>query len=411
MNNQNNRKYLFIVIFAIILALIASLQLCSKCSDNKSTQGGTEYFAISDILSTIKDKHNYTIINLPELDMSRKVHIPNADNANVEELIAAVLNNTNYTYEISKLNGQNIITITNQVAEEDKNENIIDKDIVIDSIDRNIVVRKQIIPKSYGSQSTAYPLVAQAQKYNDTSDSDPPAYSNASASVSEPDNTISNTSNIQSEQANAKSDNLSPMDSEKRNTNISSEDITNKDQQQHSIYTDEIDYQVKALPSKWSIKTNLLYDATSTINLGVEYLISDKYSIDIPVNWNPWTFSNDKRFKHVLIQPEFRYWKNSPLSGHFFGLHLHWAFYNVGKTHYPFHLKHRYQGWLAGAGLSYGYRWNLSRKFDFEATIGAGYAYLHHSKYEPEVCGPFIKQDGKHYWGITKTALNIIYKF
>lgn len=387
------------------MTTIVPIQSCSTTSGNKNTQD-TEYVSVGSALSSLKDKHNYIIVNLPQLDMSRKVHIPNPDN--VDEVISAILNKTTYSYKISKSNGQNIITVVN-VEEEEKNNNI-DKDIIVDPIDRNTVARKQTVPKSYGVQAATYTVIVQSQKYNDTSDSDPPLFSNANTAVSE-SNIINSTSGSQPEKENTIPDYTNHLNSEKQHSTDQQQNTSSEYIKQHSIYTDEIDYHVKVKPNKWSAKTNLLYDATSTINIGVEYLISDKYSIDIPLNWNPWTFSNNNRFKHVLIQPELRYWKNSPLSGHFFGIHLHWAFYNIGKNSFPFHLNDRYQGWLLGAGLSYGYRWKLSNKIDFEATVGAGYAYLRHSKYAPEVCGPLIKQDQKHYWGITKTAFNIIYKF
>ena len=60
------------------------------------------------------------------------------------------------------------------------------------------------------------------------------------------------------------------------------------------------------------IKTNLLYDATTTFNLGLEFRTGAKTSFDIPVSYNPWTFSDNKKWKHILIQPEFRRWR--PLS-------------------------------------------------------------------------------------------------
>lgn len=53
----------------------------------------------------------------------------------------------------------------------------------------------------------------------------------------------------------------------------------------------------------WAVKTNLLYDATATINLGVEKGLSSKWSIDLSANFNGWTFSDNKKWKHWLVQP------------------------------------------------------------------------------------------------------------
>lgn len=401
MDNKNNKKSKkqILIVFVMALASIILIQACAINPENKIQDSKLD--SVKSVLALIKDKHGCSIINLPDLDMSKTVQISNPNN--IDELISSILDSTLYTYTITKTNGQNIINIIN--IEEEKN-NSISKDIIIDDIDKNIAAQKSSVPKSYVAQVTRSSSSTD-KEYDRTSDSDPPVsvFSNPNTYVSE-----TNTYATNSGEEKYTSDNATLQQDKNSNLTIKQHTVIDSTQQ-HSIYTDEIDFGAKAKPAKWTIKTNLLYDVTSTVNLGVEYLISDRYSLDIPVNWNPWTFSNNNRLKHVLIQPELRYWKNSPLSGHFFGLHLHWAFYNVGKNRFPFHIDNRYQGWLIGAGISYGYRWNLSRKFDIEASVGGGYAYLRHSKYEPEVCGPFIKQDQKHYWGITKTALNIIYKF
>ena len=55
------------------------------------------------------------------------------------------------------------------------------------------------------------------------------------------------------------------------------------------------------------VKSNLLYDATTTMNLGLEVALARKWTLDIPVNYNPWKF-DDTRLKHWGIQPELRYW-------------------------------------------------------------------------------------------------------
>lgn len=397
MNNKNKRTTLIITAL-IILALLTFTQMYNGCSAMDNTKDKNQV-SVEKVISLIKHKHNYTITGLPDLDMSKQVQITNQDD--IDELLLSILDHNIYTYQISKKNGQNIISITD--TEDSEKDSI--KNIIIDELDRNLTTPNSS-SKHFGSGRASHTTAN--QRYNIVSDSDPPAssFGNKQDSESDSDTHPSKNEEITSENTFQQKDTIVHTPDTYNDSKLSKEDI-----QQHSIYSDEIDYSVKAKPAKWSIKTNLLYDATLTVNLGVEYLISDKYSIDVPINWNSWTFSNNKRFKHVLIQPEFRYWKDRPLSGHFFGLHLHWAFYNVGKTSYPLRIKDRYQGWLAGAGLSYGYRWNLNNKFDIEAEIGGGYAYLHHSKYAPEVCGPFIKRNNKHYWGITKTAINIIYKF
>lgn len=162
----------------------------------------------------------------------------------------------------------------------------------------------------------------------------------------------------------------------------------------------------------WSIKTNLLYDATATMNLGLELQTGRKTSFELSGNWNPFTFSNNRKWKHVLVQPEFRYWTKKSFAGHFFGLHAHYAYYNVGNLPKPFSENmrdNRYEGWGAGAGLSYGYRWNFNHRWGLETTIGVGYAYLDYKKFECGNCGRELGQNTKNYFGPTKAGISLIY--
>ncbi|MBQ8501762.1 MAG: DUF3575 domain-containing protein, partial [Bacteroides sp.] len=51
-----------------------------------------------------------------------------------------------------------------------------------------------------------------------------------------------------------------------------------------------------------AVKSNLLYDATATINAGVEFRLAPRWSFDLSGNYNAWTL-NDHRWKHWLLQP------------------------------------------------------------------------------------------------------------
>jgi outer membrane protein OmpA-like peptidoglycan-associated protein len=160
-----------------------------------------------------------------------------------------------------------------------------------------------------------------------------------------------------------------------------------------------------------SLKTNLLYDATTTLNLGIEAVVGKHWSIDVPANYNPWTFDGGRKIKHWLLQPALRYWTKQSFRGSFLGVHTHGAQYNIARIGG----EARYQGWLAGGGLSYGYRWNFSKHWGMEAEIGVGYARLDYSEYDVSggcgTCGVLVGKDTKNYFGVTKAALSLIYTF
>ena len=69
----------------------------------------------------------------------------------------------------------------------------------------------------------------------------------------------------------------------------------------------------------------------------------------------------------------------------------------------------RYDGWAAGAGLSYGYQWALGKRWGLEASIGAGYIYLRYYKYDCGACGDKQGNYRQHRFGPTKAAVSFIY--
>lgn len=160
---------------------------------------------------------------------------------------------------------------------------------------------------------------------------------------------------------------------------------------------------------KFAVKTNALYLATTTFNLGFEVALAKKLTLDVSGNYNPWEFKDNFQLKHWLVQPELRYWLCERFNGSFFGLHGHYAEMNVSNLDI-FGIGHdRYEGNLYGAGISYGYQWLISKRWSMEATIGVGYARLKYDKYACGECGEKIGHNTKNYFGPTKVGLSFIY--
>ena len=169
-----------------------------------------------------------------------------------------------------------------------------------------------------------------------------------------------------------------------------------------------------------ALKTNLLYDATLTVNAGVEIGLAPRWSFDLSGNYNGWTV-NDHKWKHWLAQPELRYWFCDRFAGHFMGLHLLGGEYNFGNienticflgTDFSDLTNHRYQGWMAGAGIAYGYATILSRHWNLEFELGLGYVYTRYDVFNCAGCGKKIEKDQPHHYiGPTKAAVNLVYEF
>ncbi len=172
---------------------------------------------------------------------------------------------------------------------------------------------------------------------------------------------------------------------------------------------------------KVAIKTNLLADAFLNPNLGLEIGLAPKWTLDVSGQFNGWKLSHDRQWKHWAVQPEARYWLCDRFSGHFFGAHLHGGQYNIGGFNGGINFlgtdtrkikDTRYQGWFAGAGVSYGYAWILNLHWNLEAELGIGYSYTRYDQFRCSGCGKRIRTDHPHnYVGITRAAVNIVYLF
>ncbi|MCD7930829.1 MAG: DUF3575 domain-containing protein [Tannerellaceae bacterium] len=165
-----------------------------------------------------------------------------------------------------------------------------------------------------------------------------------------------------------------------------------------------------------AIRTNLLYWGTTTPNLSVETALGKKTTLEITGGYNPFSFSDNKKLRHWLVQPELRLWTCEKFLGSFFGFHAHYGYYNVGGIKLPLEIfeglqKHRYQGYAAGGGFSYGHQWYLGSHWNIEAQFGFGYTYTGFDKYECHKCGEHLGKGHKHYFGPTRIGVSLVYLF
>src|SRR5690606_30708833 len=169
-----------------------------------------------------------------------------------------------------------------------------------------------------------------------------------------------------------------------------------------------------------TIKTNITELATSTLNVGVEQYIGNRLSVSVPVSYNPWTFKDNKKIKHLAIQPEFRIWFGETFGGSFInvqsfvGLQLHYLYYNVGAIKLPFGMfpdpeSARYEGQGAGGGLTYATQFGLGGRWRGEVGTTLTFSYLWYDSYECQTCGAFKGSGTRRYIGPGKSSLSIIY--
>ncbi len=173
------------------------------------------------------------------------------------------------------------------------------------------------------------------------------------------------------------------------------------------------------------VKTNALYWATATPNIGFEFALADRWTVELAGGWNPWTLDVQENIKakHFLVTPEIRYWFCESFNGHFIGINGNYTQFNVGGILIPevFYkvdsngifldrLQYsRSEGWAAGAGITYGYAWPISRRWNMEFTLGLGLWYSMYDSYETRPCGLFSGSNLGKVFGPTDLGLSFIY--
>lgn len=174
-----------------------------------------------------------------------------------------------------------------------------------------------------------------------------------------------------------------------------------------------------------AIKTNLLHDATLTPNLGLEFGLAPKWTLDISADVNMWPINyhnKDRYWERWMVQPEIRYWFCNKFQGHFIALHAIGGQFNVGNIGFlPNFLNNRFKqlkderwrGWGVGAGFGYGYAWTLGKHWNLEAEIAVGWMYSRYDRITGKgATKTYLQKDKVHnYVGPTKLALNIEYLF
>lgn len=166
----------------------------------------------------------------------------------------------------------------------------------------------------------------------------------------------------------------------------------------------------KVFSQSIAIKSNTLFLLTGTLNAGGEIRCDDHHSLQLNLNYNPWDWGENKKMKHFLVQPEYRYWFDETFFGSFVGLQAHFAQYNFGSMT-PFRTikNNRYQGNMIGCGVTYGHQWLLNAFWSVEASISVGYAHLKYDKYGPMKGDELIKHAHSNYFGPTQIGISFVY--
>lgn len=160
-----------------------------------------------------------------------------------------------------------------------------------------------------------------------------------------------------------------------------------------------------------SVKTNLMAYSTLIPNVGVEVRITPRLSFEITGLYSPYNlFVHDFKTRVLAMKPEIRYWWGESLrKGHFVGIHLPVAGFNIQLKE-----DFRYQDpnhALWGVGLNYGYAMLIGKRqnWSLDFTIGFGYMDVKYDVYEGVRNGKYVRTEEKHYFGPTRVGINLSY--
>lgn len=132
----------------------------------------------------------------------------------------------------------------------------------------------------------------------------------------------------------------------------------------------------------FAVKTNLLYDAVSALNVEVEFPIKNHWSVAVEYVFPWWETGNKYCLEMLELGVEGRYWfRNNvyhahKLEGHFVGAYCMSSMFDFQWDYRP-----AYQGEYWSAGLTYGYSLPIYKRINMEFSMSVGYlssAYRHY---------------------------------
>lgn len=166
---------------------------------------------------------------------------------------------------------------------------------------------------------------------------------------------------------------------------------------------------------RMALRTNLLYDATLSPNLGVDVRVDSAWTVGLLAGVNAWDIDKEKnkKWRHALFSIRARKYRDSLFHKGYYEADVIYSHYNVGNTKIPFGLysavkDRRLQGDLVALGGKYGYSWILSRTWRIEAEAGVAVGYAWFKEYDCPHCGTFLG-NGDRIFLLPQLGINVVY--
>lgn len=164
-----------------------------------------------------------------------------------------------------------------------------------------------------------------------------------------------------------------------------------------------------------ALRTNLLYDATLSPNLGVDVRVDSAWTVGLLVGINAWDIDKEKnkKWRHALFSLRARKFRDFLFHKGYYEADFIYSHYNVGNTKIPFGLysavkDRRLQGDLIALGGKYGYSWIMARDWRIEAEAGVAVGYAWFKEYDCPHCGTFLG-NGDRIFLLPQLGVNVVY--
>ena len=168
-----------------------------------------------------------------------------------------------------------------------------------------------------------------------------------------------------------------------------------------------------------SVRTNVLWDGLSEPNIGVEFPLSDNWSIGGNLalkawpRWLAWDWDKDNptHWRNFAIVPEVRYYFDQVYQGWFVGADAIYTHFNVGAVEIPLYpevKEFRDQGAYWAGGLFGGYAWWPWQHWRIELEAGAAIGLAAYGRYDCPHCGTKLAEERKAAV-VPKLAVNVAY--
>ena len=166
---------------------------------------------------------------------------------------------------------------------------------------------------------------------------------------------------------------------------------------------------------RMALRTNLLYDATLSPNLGLDVRVDSAWTVGLLAGINAWDIDKEKnkKWRHALFSIRARKYRDSLFHKGYYEADVIYSHYNVGNTKIPFGLysavkDRRLQGDLIALGGKYGYSWILSRTWRIEAEAGVAVGYAWFKEYDCDHCGTYYGK-GDRIFLLPQLGVNVVY--